>query len=76
MAKAKTDSARKIVMDSVNVLKKQVVASAKEQLVKQLTGTKDSTGTTTPLNGGELKKKAEGTGKEIMKNLFGKKKKD
>jgi hypothetical protein len=72
-AKAKIDTAKKMVKDTVIAIKNQVIAGAKQELVNQLTGNKDSTGDT-KLNATDLKKKAEGTGKEMMKSLFGKKK--
>ena len=80
-AKAKIDTARKMVKDSVTAFKNQLVNTAKEtakdELVKRLTGAKDSTGQSSPAaNAEELKKQAENTGKALMKNLFGKKKKD
>ena len=40
----KTDSARQVVKDSLTVVKKQVVGDVKDELAKQLLGTKDSTG--------------------------------
>jgi hypothetical protein len=80
-AKAKVDTAKKMVKDSVTAFKNQVVNTAKEtakaELARQLNGTKDTTNQTSPVaNAEELKKVAENSGKAIMKNLFGKKKKD
>jgi len=81
-AKAKVDTAKKMVKDSVTAFKNQVVNTAKEtakqELARQLAGTKDTTGqTSSPVaNAEDLKKAAENSGKAIMKNLFGKKKKD
>jgi len=74
-AKAKIDTAKKMVKDSVTAIKNQVIADAKEELVKKLNGTKDSTGSS-PINVADLKKKAGGTGKEMMRSLFSKKKKE
>ncbi len=69
----KTDSAKQTIKDSFTVVKKQVVADAKNELVKQLTGTKDTSGKNNSLQG--TKEKAT----ETIKNTFGglfKKKKD
>ena len=75
-AKAKIDSSKKMVKDSVTALKTQLMASAKEELMKKLTGGKDTTqSTAAPLNADALKKQAEGTGKALLKNIFGKKQK-
>ncbi|MFL5773729.1 MAG: AsmA-like C-terminal region-containing protein, partial [Flavisolibacter sp.] len=75
-AKAKIDTAKKIMKDTVTALKNQVVATAKEEFVKKLSGSKDSTASSSTINLEDLKKKAGGTSKEMMKSLFGKKKKE
>ncbi len=76
-AKAKVDSTKTAVKtavkDSIESAKKQVVKTAEDELKKQLLGKKDSTGTQTPA---DTKKKLEETGKGLIKNILGKKKKD
>ncbi len=76
-AKAKVDSTRvavtTAVKDSLESAKKQVIKTAEDELKKQLLGKKDSTGTQTPA---DTKKKLEETGKGLIKNILGKKKKD
>ena len=64
----------KAAKDSLESAKKQVVTAAKSELQNKLFGSKDSTGSakdTVP-----TKKKLEETGKGLIKDLFGKKKKD
>ncbi len=68
----KTDSAKQTIKDSFTVAKKQVVADAKNELVKQLTGTKDTSGKTNSLQG--TKEKASATIKNTFGGLFKKKK--
>jgi hypothetical protein len=41
-AKARVDSAKRVVKDTVNAIKKQVVNDAKNELIKQLSGNKDT----------------------------------
>ena len=76
-AKAKVDSTRTAVTtavkDSIESAKKQVIKTAEEELKKQLLGKKDSTASQTPA---DTKKKLEETGKGLIKNILGKKKKD
>jgi uncharacterized protein involved in outer membrane biogenesis len=69
----KTDSARQVVKDSLTVVKKQVVNDVKDELAKQLIGTKDSTGAARPLE--NTKKKAEETIKNTLGGFLNKKKK-
>ena len=71
-AKAKVDSTKHAVKDSVNVIKQQVTASLKEEAKKQLFGSKDSTGTKPSID--ETKKKAESTIKNTLGSFFKKKK--
>jgi hypothetical protein len=61
----KADSARKTVKDSLQSVKKQVTNDVKNEIAKQVFGTKDSASTGKPL--GDSKKKAE----ETLKNTFG-----
>jgi hypothetical protein len=74
LVKSRTDSAKKMVKDTVTAMKKEVVAAAKQELLNKLAGSRDST-STTPVDAGDIKKRAENTGKEVLKGLFGKKKK-
>ena len=69
----KTDSARQVVKDSLTVVKKQVVGDVKDELAKQLLGTKDSTGNAKPLD--QTRKKAEETLKNTLGGFLNKKKK-
>ena len=69
----KTDSARQVVKDSLTVVKKQVVNDVKDELARQLLGTKDSTGNAKPLE--NTKKKAEETIKNTLGGFLNKKKK-
>jgi len=71
-AKAKVDSTKHAVKDSVNVIKQQVTANLKEEAKKQLFGSKDSTGTKPSID--ETKKKAESTIKNTLSSFFKKKK--
>jgi hypothetical protein len=41
-ARARADSAKRVVKDTVNAIKKQVVNDAKNELIKQLSGNKDT----------------------------------
>jgi hypothetical protein len=68
----KADSAKQTLKDSVAVVKKQVVEDVKSELVKQLTGGKDSTNKGASLQ--ETKEKAAGTIKNTLGGLFKKKK--
>jgi hypothetical protein len=76
-AKAKADSTKaavtKAVKDSVESAKKQVVKAAGDEIKKKLFG-KDTTGTNK--DSVPAKKKLEETGKGLIKDIFGKKKKD
>jgi hypothetical protein len=67
----KIDSTKQTVKDSLNVVKKQVVADVKTELAKQLLGTKDSTGKGASLD--STKKKATETLKKTFNGLFKKK---
>ncbi|MBO9563362.1 MAG: hypothetical protein J7621_11335 [Niastella sp.] len=76
--KAAADSAvaaaKQATKDSIASAKNQVVKGVKDELIKQISGTKDSTGTT----GGtkDVKKGLEETGKGLINNILKKKKKD
>ncbi|RYY86514.1 MAG: hypothetical protein EOO15_14320 [Chitinophagaceae bacterium] len=73
LIKAKADSARNTLRDSLNAVKNQLAEEAKRKLLNSITGTKD----TTAAGGNEdIRKKAENTGRSILKGLFGKKEKD
>ncbi|RYY38581.1 MAG: hypothetical protein EOO08_14015 [Chitinophagaceae bacterium] len=73
IVKGKADSARNTLRDSLNAVKAQLAEDAKRKLLNGITGTKDSTaGTGTD----DIRKKAENTGRSILKGLFGKKEKD
>ena len=61
----KVDSTKQTVKDSLTVVKKQVVSDVKNELVKQLSGTKDSTSIGSSLE--STKQKAT----ETLKNTFG-----
>lgn len=63
-AKAKVDSAKQLVKDTIASVKKQVIQSAKDELTKKLLGTKDSTN-----NNSDPKKKLEETGKGLLEGL-------
>jgi hypothetical protein len=74
LVKAKVDSTKKMVKDTLLAFKSVAIKGAKDELVKKLTGTKDSSDTGTPLNTGDLKNRVENSGKAMLKGLFGKKK--
>jgi hypothetical protein len=71
-AKAKVDSTKHAVKDSVNVIKQQVTASLKEEAKKQFLGNNDSSGMKPSL--AETKKKAESTLKNTLGGFLKKKK--
>ena len=73
-AKQKIDSAKNELKDSANVIKSQVIKSAKDELAKQLLGNKDSASSGKPLD--NTKKNAEQTVKNTLNNLLKKKSKD
>ncbi|RYZ18347.1 MAG: hypothetical protein EOO16_22700, partial [Chitinophagaceae bacterium] len=72
--KAKADSARNTLRDSLNAVKKQLADDAKKKLLNTIAGTKDTTATGAPAT--DIRKKAENTGRSILNGLFGKKQKD
>ncbi|RYY64220.1 MAG: hypothetical protein EOO12_10240, partial [Chitinophagaceae bacterium] len=72
--KAKADSARTTLRDSLNAVKKQLAEDAKKKLLNTITGTKDTTDAGAPAT--DIRKKAENTGRSILNGLFGKKQKD
>ena len=63
---AKVDSTKKTVKDSLAVVKKQVVEDVKGELVKQLTGGKDSSS-----NKGSSLEGTKEKATETLKNTFG-----
>ncbi len=76
-AKAKIDSAKTVVKDTLNAIKKQLGNAAKEELSKKLFGAKDTTTVTD--NASTLKNPAPKTKesvKGVFKNLLKKKAKD
>ena len=72
-AKAKIDSTKNTVKDSLNNVKKQVAEDLKQQLKNQVFQNKDSAAARPSLD--STKKKAEATIKNTLNNLFNKKKK-
>ncbi|MFT3747002.1 MAG: AsmA-like C-terminal region-containing protein [Agriterribacter sp.] len=73
-AQQKIDSAKKELKDSVASIKNQVIKDAKDELTKQILGTKDSTSSGKPLE--NTTKKAEDAVKNTLNNLLKKKSKD
>ncbi|RYE01999.1 MAG: AsmA family protein [Sphingobacteriales bacterium] len=71
--KARADSAKQTLRDSVKAVKDGLLQSAKGELLKGLTGQKDTAAGAPPT---DIKKKAENTGKALLNGLFGKKQKD
>jgi hypothetical protein len=69
----KRDSAKQVVTDSFQVVKKQVLDDAKQSLLKSLAGNGDTAATKTPALQ-ETKEKATQTVKNTLNGLFGKKK--
>jgi hypothetical protein len=68
----KRDSAKQVVTDSFQVVKKQVLDDAKQSLLKSLAGNGDTA--TKPPALQETKEKATQTVKNTLNGLFGKKK--
>ncbi|MCC6288743.1 MAG: AsmA family protein [Chitinophagaceae bacterium] len=73
-AQQKIDSAKKELKDSVASIKNQVVKDAKDELLKQLSGKRDSTSSGKPLE--NTTKNAEQAVKNTLNNLLKKKSKD
>jgi len=71
-AKARVDSAKHSVADTVSMVKQQVASSLKQEATKQLFGSKDSTDTKSSLV--ETKKNAESTIKNTLSGFLKKKK--
>lgn len=71
-AKAKMDTAKQTIKDTLTAVKKQVVNDLKNEARDRLLGNKDSVKTT---NTDDTKKKAEQTLKNTLNGLFNKKKK-
>ncbi len=69
----KIDSTKQTVKDSIAVVKKQVINDAKNELGRQIFGSKDSSTKSTSLD--STKKKATETLKNTFGNLLKKKKK-
>jgi hypothetical protein len=72
-AKARVDSAKHSVADTVSMIKQEVASNLKQQVAKQLFGTKDST-TDTKSSVEETKKKAESSIKNTLSGFLKKKK--
>jgi hypothetical protein len=72
IAKKKVDSVKAIVKDTVKAIKTQVVATAKEELKKQLLGGGDTSKKAPPTK--EVINNAADKAKEGLKSIFGKKK--
>jgi hypothetical protein len=68
----KRDSAKQVVTDSFQVVKKQVMEDAKQSLLKSLAGKEDTAAKAPALQ--ETKEKATQTVKNTLNGLFGKKK--
>ena len=72
-AKAKVDSTKRAVKDSVSVVKKELAVNLKQEATRQLFGSSDSTSSKSSMD--ETKKKAESTIKNTLGGLLKKKKK-
>ncbi|TCJ13140.1 hypothetical protein EPD60_13815 [Flaviaesturariibacter flavus] len=75
---AKVDSSKKLLRDTVQAVKKQLIDNAKTELLKKLAGGNSSSGDTAatkPAPVEDIRKKAENTGKSLLNNLFGRKEK-
>ncbi|WP_345257679.1 AsmA-like C-terminal region-containing protein [Flaviaesturariibacter amylovorans] len=70
---SKVDSAKSTLRDSVKATKDALLHSAKNEVIKGLTGQKDTAVGAAPT---DVRKKAENTGKALLNGLFGKKQKD
>jgi hypothetical protein len=71
--KAAVDSSKKAAEDTLNSVKNALIKEAKDELAKQLLGTKDTTGDkSSSVN--DSKKRLEESGKGLIKNLLKKKK--
>jgi len=71
---AKADTARKMLKDTVTAVKNELVESAKTEMIKKLTGARDTAGGSSP-QPTSIKAKAENTGKALINGLLGKKQK-
>jgi len=69
----KIDSSKKLLIDTLKATRDQLVQDAKNQVVNTLTGNRDSSGQSKPLNAEEIKKKAENTGRGLIRGILGKK---
>jgi hypothetical protein len=69
-AKAKADSAKAAIKDTLNAAKNQLLKNAKDELTKKLLNPKDSSNNN---NVDDTKKQLEEKGKGLLKNLFKKK---
>jgi AsmA-like C-terminal region len=76
-AQAKIDSSKAIAKDTLNSIKKQLAAAAKDQLQKQISGNKDSTTSGDKnVSTNNATKNATESAKGLINNLFKKKQKD
>jgi hypothetical protein len=73
-AKAKIDSAKLTVKDSINSIKKSLAKDLQEELRKRIAGNKDSSGTSRSNNIDSTRKRLENTGKGLLKGLLNRKK--
>jgi hypothetical protein len=73
-AKQKADTIKQTVTDSLTVIKKEIINDVKEELKKQVFGTKDSSGQKTNLD--STKKNVEKTINNTLKNILKKPAKD
>lgn len=69
-AQAKIDSAKNAAKDTLQAVKNEILKNAKEELLKKIGGQKDTTKTQTT----DPKKRVEQAGKNVLDNLFKKKK--
>jgi hypothetical protein len=73
-AKAKIDSAKITVKDSLNSIKKSLAKDLQEELKKRIAGNKDSSGAPRSNNIDSTRKRLENTGKGLLKGLLNRKK--
>lgn len=71
---AKADSAKKVLKDTLNAVKNELLKNAKEQLLKQAGGQKDAGDTSAAQPATDPKKRLEEAGKNVLNNLLKKKK--
>lgn len=74
-AQAKIDSAKKAAKDTLTAVKNELIKNAKEELLKKLGGKKDTANVDTAAKQpADPKKRLEEAGKNVLNNLFKKKK--